>query len=181
MQNSKILFVSLLSAGSVGLALASGCSSSSNKATVDSGPEEETGSTSSSSSGGPAEASPLGCTSAQSCATGQICCGTMSETVVCQAGPCTATVIGVVQPCASSTECTFAPNTVCSAPTGEAATLLAAGGITMTCNPPSGEGGTTEGGTHEGGTTEGGSDSGSSSGGEGGADTGSSDAPTEGG
>jgi len=90
----------------------------------------------------------------------------------CQAGPCTATLIRVIQPCASSTECTFAPDTVCGPPTGIAATLLSAGGISMVCNP-AGDGGTT---TTEGGTKEdGGTEAGSSGG-----DSGASDAPTGG-
>jgi hypothetical protein len=110
---------------------------------------------------------------------GQVCCGEMtglSAGTVCQAGPCTATLIGVIQPCATSAECTFAPDTVCSAPTGTEA-LIAMGGISMICNPP-GDGGTT---TAEGGTKEGGTDGGSSSGGDSGSDSAAAtDAPTGG-
>jgi hypothetical protein len=83
--------------------------------------------------------------------------------LACQTGPCTALpVVGVLQPCAMSSECT-AP-AVCGPPAAGAGMIFSAIGITMTCNAPS-EGGTTEAGA---------TDSGSSSGG------GSTDAPTGG-
>src|SRR5580692_6091646 len=98
MQNKKILFVTALSVGSLGLALASGCSSSSSPpaGTANEAGGEDTGTTSgssssgsstSSSSGAPADAPPA-CMSASSCGTGQICCDNMAMSSMCMTGPC---------------------------------------------------------------------------------------------
>jgi hypothetical protein len=170
MQSSKILLVTTLSVGSIGLALASGCSSSSSPASTN---NDAGGTSSSSSSGGTASSSgsalgdadiSLGCMDSTTCMTGQVCCasvsisGGLSITSACQAGPCP-TGLTSYQLCAMSSEC----------PTGQICELSPLG-EGMICAAGTGDGGTT---THEGGTTEGGS-------GDGGGDTGASDAPTGG-
>ncbi len=175
MQNSKILLVTTLSVGSLGLALAAGCSSSSSPATNNTGDSGETSSSSSSggttSSSGAAEAAAAACMSAAVCGTGEICCGVSPEGSACQAAPCGSTPLGPIQLCATSAECIPATD-VCQVN----AALMAALSISiMTCQA-AGDGGTT---TKDGGEA-GAGEGGSSSGGDSGGDSAASDAPTGG-
>jgi hypothetical protein len=173
MQSSKILLVTTLSVGSIGLALASGCSSSSSPAE----PANEAGASSSSSSGGTASSSGGGlgdadinlvCMDSTTCMTGQVCCASvsisagLSVTSACQTGPCP-TGATSYQFCASTTECLN--GATCNA------NPLGAGPMICTGGTP-GDGGSS--GGHDSGTEAG------SSGGDSGGDTGASDAPTGG-
>jgi hypothetical protein len=179
MQIKSILFA----VSFAGLGVAAGCSSSSSSpgtASEDGGSED--GGSSGGSSSGVTDGgimTAVSCTSAAGCAdagTGFVCCGGLNGTTPgtsCQMGPCTAVPLLniVVQPCASSAECSFSPNTVCGAPTGMLA--LIASQIPMVCEPPADAGGS---------SSSGGSDAGgSSSGGEGGSEGGSSSGASEGG
>jgi len=179
MQISRILFATALGAGSLGLALTSGCSSSSSSSTTgDSGSGSSSGSASSSGSGdaaGDAPAVSIGCSGAVSCSGGQICCGlTMGYGSACQAAPCglIAALGTSLQVCANaaSTECPAGQ--VCAADptvTGVLQAIQPSVPMVFACMP--GAGGT-DGGSKEGGAA----DSGSSSGG----DSAASDAPTGG-
>ena len=117
-------------AGGTGSSSSSGGSSSGN-ASSSSGSGGGVSSSSGSSSGGTTGG--LACTSAAVCASGQVCCGAITMTANCQAGPCPSTPIGPIQLCATSAECFMAGDTcgplavdpslpvmVCNAPVGAA-------------------------------------------------------------
>ena len=165
MQNSKILLVTTLSVGSLGLALASGCSSSSTPSTTntdagESSSSSSSGGTTSSSSSGAAEAAAAACMSAAVCGTGEICCGISPEGSACQAPPCGSTPLGPIQLCATAAECVPATD-VCTVDVA----LMAALSISITTCQAAGDGGTAatkDGG--EAGTSAGGSSSGVDSG-----------------
>jgi len=163
MQNSKILLITALSAGSIGLSLASGCSSSSSpKATGgnDAAMEEDTGSSTSSSSSSSSSSGGLAgvtCMNASMCDGGEVCCGSVSLTTTCAAAPCSSGF----QVCATDAECG----------SGNKCNTMSIMGISVgLC----GAAGTGDGGGTEGGTTphDGGGEGGSSGGDSGGADTG---------
>jgi hypothetical protein len=174
--NSKILAVSLLSLGALGVGLGTGCSSS-NKSTPDSGAEEDANggssggsSTSSSSGGGMPEASiNLACMGGD--CDGGACCANVNITTFSFSSMCAASCnITETTPqfCKAATDC---PSGYGCAPN-----ILMMGPNVCTAGASSSSGGG-DSGAHEGGTS-------SSSGGEGGTSSGSeagaSDAPTGG-
>jgi hypothetical protein len=189
MQISRILFVTALSAGSLGVAMASGCSSSSGTPAGDSGAAEETSSGSSGSSSGSSTSSSsssssssgggFACMNATGCTAPQVCCLQLAGTTpgtVCAASPCPAIALlgGPVQICSTDAECGV--GMACGTPTNAilAMGLAAMGG--KACIPGEGGAPPADGGTvKEGGSTDSGSSS--SSGGDSGSETGTADAP----
>jgi hypothetical protein len=105
------------------------------------------------------------CMTSEGCLPGQVCCGTLGNTTICQAGPCPQTSFGSIQLCGISAEC-LAAGAICGPPKPPIPPAAV-----KVCNAP-GDGGTAiEGGVDEGGSaSDGGSDT----------DTGIADAPADG-
>jgi hypothetical protein len=116
--------------------------------------------------GGPGVVTSSGatCMTSEGCLPGQVCCGTLGNTISCQAGPCPQTSFGSIQLCGVSAEC-LAAGATCGPPKPPLPSLPI-----KVCNAP-GDGGTDEGGIDEGGSaSDGGNDT----------DAGIDDAPADG-